>query len=454
MLKNPQFIFWFTLLCLIQILFLPVLIFSYFYFYIIWIIKLLIYIIKSQKKELKPSNNNIKFKSVFNIYLYTQYIWKPYMLAFSIIYFLLKKFYNKKDNSLKSTLMLILNFIFNFIFKIITGISKSFFLTAFEYSIKLIDLEDFEDLKSTIYCCLLPITLKEFNFCFNLKIYKTDEQLFNFNPKIKPANYVLINKDLGVYQNFEPDVYKFLRKNFEYKELVTIKETYFDFKSLLKERYISLKSKEEIGSHYCKLFKITEKDSNYSFFFNFTSKNFLISNLNENKVYINVETQNLKNNLNQSFTNFLITSKNDVKLTTPEYKETHNLIKWLNELELADARNYIDFFFSLNKNFILLDKNGLKEFTLNAKNETLFQILKTNNNDIIKLNLNYKKLNFFDSINNIYKNNSSKISKIDLYYLNFWLIDLNTSDKIYENLIKKIEDKDIKFELIENDSFL
>lgn len=149
-----------------------------------------------------------------------------------------------------------------------------------------------------------------------------------------------------------------------------------------------------------------------------------------------------------------MTYNKDLKLTPHKFNIKYKLINWLNELELAEARNYVDFFFSLNKNILILDKSNLKEFNLDEHNKTLFQALNVKTPETINLNLNYKQLNSFDSIDYIYKTHENKITKIDLYYLNFWLIGLNTSDEIYQNLIKKIEDQHIRFELTQNDLFL
>jgi hypothetical protein len=181
---------------------------------------------------------------------------------------------NKKFNKIST-----LNIILTLVFKVLTGVSLVLAQKAFKYAKKIILILEFEATSVKAYVSTIFFNLNSFEFddlllFEKLKIYKTPDNLFNFNPDFEKLK--IICKTL--LPRFDINACKKINPIDKSMKIITDLRGYVESKAI--KGNLSVKGSKI--KHYGSYYKFTPKDG---LVINYTSK--------EDLKMIDIETQKI-----------------------------------------------------------------------------------------------------------------------------------------------------------------
>lgn len=215
---------------------------------------------------------------------------KSYLTSYQNFYnFLLK--YHKKLSLNK--INFIIKYLINVIIKLIAGFSKTIIKNSFIWSLKFKDFNSILNLKDKIQNDIIIITLSDLTFIEKKCIYKTDLNLFNFNPN-KPnlIDPTLFNKYLKLS---DKGFFHKINKKYE----IT---SYADYINMNFSNYKLISPKNLSNYHSTKIIDIYDKSNKKIFLgYNMTTQN-QIKLVNDKDLNLNNSFEIKKNNVIQRIT--------------------------------------------------------------------------------------------------------------------------------------------------------
>jgi hypothetical protein len=254
-------------------------VFIYWFYLCYWIYNLYKYKYKNIN-ELAPSKKIYESTSAIKLFLYTELIIKPYLNSYQSIYIFLKTRY---ESHKQPKLLILFNFLLNILVRLITGFSKKIILNSFSWSLCFYSYDNIINYNNSFFKIIVT-SFKELNRVEGFRIYKTNEKIFNFNPK--KYNLETLNA-IRLYFN-NPNLMKYSHLILENSP---IKKTYNVIKNVSEYNTVLIPGATSIqhATYMNKPFKtIINKDvkSEYAITFNQTQKDYKTDDL-KFKNYVN-----------------------------------------------------------------------------------------------------------------------------------------------------------------------
>ena len=170
----------------------------YFVCLIYWANKLYKYSRNNSILEVKPTIDSFFFEtdnSILYLY-YWQIVVKPYFTSFDVMYYISKRFVNRRNNSKVDTIIRVVNsfivFCWCFLIKTITGFGKNTIVDTYNWSIRFNNINDLYNYRGIILGNIIPIyifdTVKPTLY---KKIYKTCDHNWVHNPQKRVDDFLL-----------------------------------------------------------------------------------------------------------------------------------------------------------------------------------------------------------------------------------------------------------------------